>query len=40
MQGKGLGKLIAMTLESVARQEGVKRVVASVREEAVPFLLC
>ncbi|KPD03840.1 fatty acid biosynthesis protein FabY [Moellerella wisconsensis] len=37
MQGKGLGKLIAMTLESVARQEGVKRVVASVREEAVPF---
>ncbi|TOL44937.1 GNAT family N-acetyltransferase, partial [Vibrio parahaemolyticus] len=37
MQGKGLGKLIIMALESVARQEGVKRIVSSVREEAVPF---
>ncbi len=37
MQGKGLGKLIAMALDSVARQEGVKRVVSSVREEAMPF---
>lgn len=36
-QGKGLGKLIAMTLESVARQEGVKRVVCSAREEAIEF---
>ena len=37
MQGKGLGKLILMALESTARQEGVKRIVSSVREEAVPF---
>ncbi|MTC59456.1 fatty acid biosynthesis protein FabY [Providencia rustigianii] len=37
MQGKGLGKLIIMALESSARQEGVKRIVSSVREEAVPF---
>ncbi len=37
LQGKGLGILVAMTLESVARQEGVKRVVCSAREEAVPF---
>ncbi|WGL98268.1 fatty acid biosynthesis protein FabY [Arsenophonus sp. aPb] len=40
MRGKGLGKLIAMALESVARQEGVKRIVSSVREEAVPFFRC
>ncbi len=26
-----------MALESVARQEGVKRIVSSVREEAAPF---
>ncbi|MCK8262342.1 GNAT family N-acetyltransferase, partial [Erwinia amylovora] len=37
VQGKGLGKLVAMTLESVARQEGVKRVVCSAREDAVDF---
>ncbi|MBW7984242.1 fatty acid biosynthesis protein FabY [Enterobacillus tribolii] len=37
LQNKGLGTLVAMTLESVARQEGVKRVVCSAREEAVPF---
>ncbi|WP_036768271.1 fatty acid biosynthesis protein FabY [Photorhabdus australis] len=37
VQGKGLGKLIAMALESVARQEGVKRVVCSAREYAVDF---
>ncbi|MEQ4692761.1 fatty acid biosynthesis protein FabY [Providencia manganoxydans] len=37
MQGKGLGKLILMALESIARQESVKRIVSSVREEAVPF---
>ncbi|WP_368856107.1 GNAT family N-acetyltransferase, partial [Klebsiella pneumoniae] len=34
---KGLGTLVAMTLESVARQEGVKRVVCSAREDAVDF---
>ena len=38
VQDKGLGTLIAMTLESVARQEGVKRVTCSAREDAVPFL--
>jgi thioesterase domain-containing protein len=37
VQDKGLGTLIAMTLESVARQEGVKRVVCSAREDAVEF---
>ncbi len=39
VQGKGLGTLVAMTLESVARQEGVSRVVCSVREDAVPFFI-
>lgn len=38
VQGKGLGTLVAMTLESVARQEGVKRVTCSAREDAVAFL--
>lgn len=38
VQAKGLGTLVAMTLESVARQEGVKRVVCSAREDAVEFL--
>ncbi|CNI97017.1 MULTISPECIES: fatty acid biosynthesis protein FabY [Yersinia] len=37
VRGKGLGTLVAMTLESVARQEGVKRVVCSAREDAVDF---
>lgn len=37
LQDKGLGTLVAMTLESVARQEGVKRVVCSAREDAVEF---
>ncbi|MEA1062935.1 fatty acid biosynthesis protein FabY [Erwinia sp. HR93] len=37
VQKKGLGTLVAMTLESVARQEGVKRVTCSAREDAVPF---
>ncbi|MBD2809594.1 fatty acid biosynthesis protein FabY [Xenorhabdus sp. Vera] len=37
VQRKGLGTLIAMALESVARQEGVKRVVCSAREDAVDF---
>ncbi|MDW9425702.1 fatty acid biosynthesis protein FabY, partial [Yersinia enterocolitica] len=37
VRSKGLGTLVAMTLESVARQEGVKRVVCSAREDAVDF---
>ncbi|CDL85060.1 fatty acid biosynthesis protein FabY [Xenorhabdus szentirmaii] len=37
VQRKGLGTLIAMALESVARQEGVKRVVCSAREDSVDF---
>lgn len=37
VQSKGLGRLVAITLESVARQEGVKRVVCSAREDAVDF---
>ena len=32
VQDKGLGTLMAMTLESVARQEGVKRVTCSARK--------
>ncbi len=36
-QAKGLGTLLAMTLESVARQEGVKRVVCSARDNTVGF---
>ena len=34
VQDKGLGTLMAMTLESVARQEGVKRVTCSARSRA------
>ncbi|MCI4186258.1 GNAT family N-acetyltransferase [Dickeya dianthicola] len=37
VQRKGLGTLMAMALESVARQEGVKRVVCSAREDAMAF---
>lgn len=37
VQEKGLGTLIVMTLESVARQEGVKRITRSAREDAVDF---
>ncbi|MEA9444743.1 fatty acid biosynthesis protein FabY [Candidatus Fukatsuia symbiotica] len=37
VRAKGLGTLVAMTLESVARQEGVKRVVCSARADAVEF---
>ncbi len=36
-QGKGLGTLVAMALESLARQEGIKRIVCSAREESVSF---
>ncbi|MDQ5892391.1 MAG: hypothetical protein QG613_1262, partial [Pseudomonadota bacterium] len=37
VRGKGLGTLVAITLESVARQESVKRVVCSAREDAMDF---
>ncbi|AKJ40777.1 fatty acid biosynthesis protein FabY [Pragia fontium] len=37
VRSKGLGTLIAITLESIARQEGVKRIVCSAREETVHF---
>ncbi|GAA0483749.1 MULTISPECIES: bifunctional GNAT family N-acetyltransferase/hotdog fold thioesterase [Tatumella] len=37
LRGKGLGTLLIMTLESVARQEGVKRVTCSAREDAIEF---
>ena len=37
LRGKGLGTLLIMTLESVARQEGVKRITCSAREDAVEF---
>lgn len=37
LRGKGLGRLMIMALEAVARQEGVKRVTCSAREEAVEF---
>lgn len=37
LRRKGLGTLVAMTLESVARQEGVKRITCSARDEAVTF---
>lgn len=34
---RGLGALILMTLESLARQEGAKRLVCNAREEAIGF---
>lgn len=37
VQGKGLGTLVEMALESVARQEGAKRIVCSAREDAMGF---
>lgn len=37
LRAKWFGTLVAMTLESVARQEGVKRVVCSAREDTVGF---
>ncbi|CAM2875446.1 bifunctional GNAT family N-acetyltransferase/hotdog fold thioesterase [Vibrio rarus] len=36
-QGKGVGSLIMMALESLAREEGVKRLVCNAREEAIDF---
>lgn len=37
LRGKGLGRVMIMALEAVARQENVKRVTCSAREEAVEF---
>lgn len=37
VQDKGLGTLVVITLESVARQEGVKRITCRAREDAVEF---
>ncbi|MBS0909410.1 fatty acid biosynthesis protein FabY [Tatumella sp. JGM118] len=39
LRGKGLGTLLIMTLESVARQEGVKRITCSAREDAIEFFV-
>ncbi len=36
-QGKGLGSLILVALESLARQEGAKRLVCNAREDAIEF---
>ena len=36
-QNRGLGALILMALESLARQEGAKRMVCNAREDAVGF---
>jgi thioesterase domain-containing protein len=36
-QGKGLGSLILVALESLARQEGAKRIVCNAREDAIAF---
>ncbi|MCG3864326.1 MULTISPECIES: bifunctional GNAT family N-acetyltransferase/hotdog fold thioesterase [unclassified Photobacterium] len=35
----GLGGLILMALESLARQDGAKRMVCNAREDAIPFYL-
>ncbi|CAH0541873.1 bifunctional GNAT family N-acetyltransferase/hotdog fold thioesterase [Vibrio marisflavi] len=36
-QGKGMGSLVLVALESLARQEGAKRLVCNAREDAIPF---
>jgi thioesterase domain-containing protein len=36
-QGKGLGSLVLVALESLARQEGAKRLVCNAREDAIVF---
>ncbi|MDF2177827.1 bifunctional GNAT family N-acetyltransferase/thioesterase [Aliiglaciecola sp. CAU 1673] len=36
-QGKGLGKLVVSALESVARSEGIERIVTNSRELSTPF---
>lgn len=37
VRGKGLGRLLIIALEAVARQQAVKRITCSVRREAVDF---
>ncbi len=34
---RGMGSLLLVTLESLARKEGAKRLVCSAREQAIPF---
>lgn len=36
-RSKGMGSLLLVTLESLARQEGAKRLVCSAREDAISF---
>lgn len=36
-RNKGVGSLMLVALESLAREEGVKRLVCNAREEAIPF---
>ena len=36
-RSKGMGSLILVALESLARQEGSKRLVCNAREDAIPF---
>ncbi|WP_127956540.1 fatty acid biosynthesis protein FabY [Serratia microhaemolytica] len=36
-RNQGLGRLVARTLEAVARREGLKRIVCSAREDALTF---
>ncbi|WP_421021017.1 GNAT family N-acetyltransferase, partial [Klebsiella pneumoniae] len=36
-RSRGLGALVLMALESLARQEGAKRLVCNAREDAVSF---
>ncbi|EJL6276346.1 YiiD C-terminal domain-containing protein [Vibrio cholerae] len=36
-RSKGMGALILVALESLARQEGAKRLVCNAREDAIPF---
>ncbi|MCD1219323.1 GNAT family N-acetyltransferase [Vibrio cholerae] len=36
-RSKGMGSLILVALESLARQEGAKRLVCNAREDAIPF---
>ncbi len=36
---KGMGAIVLMALESLARQDGAKRLVCNAREDAIPFYL-
>ncbi len=36
-RSKGMGSLILVALESLARQEGAKRLVCNAREDAISF---